>query len=247
MQNRQSLTYDELWRREWRIASDSGPSARTRFRIINRLLLKYAVKSPVLDVGAGNGALWSSIQRTIDLSISAIDISEEAVNQAVAAGIDAVVDDITAPLSFKNEVFSCVCCIEVLEHIEHDDVALQNCYKALKPGGVLLVSVPHSMKYWTKNDNASHHIRRYELLEMQDKLRAAGFQIMEMFTWGAFFYKPYYRLKGGIDSGLLFPEKASRVRKILSQILYALFYLEDFATGEKGVALYAVARKPRLA
>lgn len=44
--------------------------------------------------------------------------------------------------SFKTNSFDKVLCTEVLEHIENDDKAFQELARMIKPGGLILISVP---------------------------------------------------------------------------------------------------------
>ena len=243
MSNSEAQMYDRLWQREWLAASAFAPSIRTRYRILGCLMRRHGLRGEVLDVGAGNGAFWRHISDRFDVKVTAIDISAEAVAQARAAGLNAVVDDITAPKAIGERQFDAICCIEVLEHLPNDRAALVTCNRLLRAGGLLYVTVPHSMKYWTKNDEFSHHQRRYEFDEMRFKLAEAGFAILEMFTWGALVYKPYYLLKGHVDSQVLLAPNPGLGRRLLASVLYQLFRIEDIVRTEMGVCLYAAARK----
>lgn len=239
--------YDQLWQAEWNTASQFAPSVRTRYRILTRLMRRYGLQGDVLDVGGGNGALWRHIGDEFEVSVTVVDISPEAMSHARASGLNAVVDDITAPKVIGERRFDAICCIEVLEHIPDDRLALATCNQLLHSGGLLYVTVPHSMKYWTKNDDFSHHHRRYEVDELRAKFADAGFTILEMFTWEALLYKPYYFLKGEIDSRkLLAPSVCGSVgagRRLVARILYCLFHIEDWFRTKHGVALYTVAQR----
>ena len=47
----------------------------------------------------------------------------------------------------------------------------------LKPGGILLLTVPAHQALWSYFDEAAHHCRRYELDDLRRKLDQAGFEI----------------------------------------------------------------------
>lgn len=80
--------------------------------------------------------------------------------------------------------FDLILAFEVLEHIENDLSALQHIHAALKPGGIVLISVPAFMKKWQKVDNWAGHYRRYEKQELQDKLTDTGFKIHFLWCYG---------------------------------------------------------------
>ncbi|MFI5268292.1 MAG: class I SAM-dependent methyltransferase, partial [Chloroflexota bacterium] len=47
-------------------------------------------------------------------------------------------------LSFANESFDAVVCLEVLEHLADETPAIDEIRRVLRPGGELVVSVPHA-------------------------------------------------------------------------------------------------------
>jgi hypothetical protein len=46
----------------------------------------------------------------------------------------------------------------------------------LKPGGVLVVTVPYQKRFWAEDDEYVAHVRRYDPGELEQKLQRAGFQ-----------------------------------------------------------------------
>lgn len=57
--------------------------------------------------------------------------------------------------------FDAVFALNVVEHIEDDSLAIQNCKKLLKPGGNLIILVPAFMFLYNSFDKALAHFRRY--------------------------------------------------------------------------------------
>ena len=57
--------------------------------------------------------------------------------------IATIVADLTQPNDVPSNVFDCIICTHVLHVISELDKAVSEIYRILKPGGVLLVSVPH--------------------------------------------------------------------------------------------------------
>src|SRR3546814_6549126 len=55
---------------------------------------------------------------------------------------------------------------EVLEHIEDDHAALRQWLGWLKPGGILLMSVPAHPSQWNAADVWAGHFRRYRKREL---------------------------------------------------------------------------------
>lgn len=146
----------------------------------------------ILDAGAGYGqySFWLN-QRVPNTNILAVDVKEEQVadcnNFFNAIGssqkVKFVVDDLT---TYKSEnTYDLVISVDVMEHILEDVQVFKNFYASLKPGGMLLVSTPSDQggSDVHGDDEASfieEHVRDgYNINEIQDKLRTAGFSTIE--------------------------------------------------------------------
>jgi len=82
-----------------------------------------------------------------------------------------------AHLPFKSDTFSHVICSEVLEHLPDDHQAISEIFRTLKsPQGRLILTVPHRKCYFSYDDRYVKHYRRYELRDIESRLRAAGFK-----------------------------------------------------------------------
>jgi SAM-dependent methyltransferase len=78
-------------------------------------------------------------------------------------------------LPFRSSCFSHVICSEVLEHLENDLQALKEMARTLKlPSGGLIITVPHRKCYFANDDAFVKHQRRYDFLEIQNRLRVSG-------------------------------------------------------------------------
>ncbi|MGC9328726.1 MAG: glycosyltransferase, partial [Candidatus Hinthialibacter sp.] len=80
-----------------------------------------------------------------------------------------------------------VVCLNVLEHIENDLGALRHMKSLLTPGGRLILLVPSLKALYGSLDIGLDHYRRYSKKELQDNIKAAGFEIEQTFffnMWG---------------------------------------------------------------
>lgn len=106
-----------------------------------RLLSKVEFKSPMLDVGCGDGLFASKFfTKKIECGV---DISEKEVATARKKGIyeDIKVDDIQKS-SLESDQFATVFSNCVLEHIPDIDSALSEISRVLKKEGRLIFTVP---------------------------------------------------------------------------------------------------------
>jgi SAM-dependent methyltransferase len=74
--------------------------------------------------------------------------------------------------------FDLIVALDVIEHIDDDAAALAAVASALRPGGVLIITVPQHPRLWSEVDDFSHHRRRYTWRELEGKARSAGLQVI---------------------------------------------------------------------
>jgi SAM-dependent methyltransferase len=119
----------------------------------------------VLDVGCNAGALLHSLGRhRPDLDLAGVDIDALALDTARARLPEA--DLRTAPadaLPFADASFDLVTCIDVVEHLPEATrrPAGRELRRVLRPGGRLIVQVPHAGTFaWLDPQNLRHRAPR---------------------------------------------------------------------------------------
>ncbi len=96
----------------------------------------------LLDVGCGNGYLKYFCDFG-DIEWHGIEIWEERYKDCESLGYHMHWCDIdTDILPFENESFEVVVASHVIEHLQNPDFALQQMYRVLKSGGLLIVGTP---------------------------------------------------------------------------------------------------------
>lgn len=70
--------------------------------------------------------------------------------------------------------------INVLEHIENDTSMLRELHEALEPGGVLSLFLPAHPLLFSRMDERVGHFRRYRRKEIIEKVRGAGFRVLDV-------------------------------------------------------------------
>jgi 2-polyprenyl-3-methyl-5-hydroxy-6-metoxy-1,4-benzoquinol methylase len=128
----------------------------------------------VLDFGAGSGVLVHELAQG-GVESYGVDTSEEAVAYGTAHGVlHLSVLTPHAPLQFPDEYFDCVIAMDVLEHVRDEQGVLSELKRVLKPGGTLVITVPAYMFLWGRQDEVSHHFRRYSLGRLIEVLCTSG-------------------------------------------------------------------------
>ena len=75
--------------------------------------------------------------------------------------------------------FDAVGAFDVIEHIEEDEAVLRQLHQALKPGGLLMLTVPQHGWLWSAEDEHAGHVRRYTSGGLHAKVTRAGFDLVE--------------------------------------------------------------------
>ncbi|MCY4158572.1 MAG: class I SAM-dependent methyltransferase [Bacteroidetes bacterium] len=169
---------------------------------VHRALRKINLQSgsKILDAGTGFGQYAWHVARTYPgVYVTATDIKEDYLERArksfdaydLLDRIHLIVDDLTDPN--VTELFDCILAIDVLEHIEEDDVAIQHFARRMRDGGALIISTPSDQGGSDVRDQdqtsfISEHVRDgYNLDELIQKLINAGLEIVEAkYSYGIF-------------------------------------------------------------
>lgn len=159
-------------------------SANFWFKARNELILwalrRYSRDAHhFLEVGCGTGFVLSGIAGAFPgMTLSGSEIFLAGLSHAAERVPSARFMQMDARHVPFVEEFDAVGAFDVLEHIEEDEAVLAQLHKALKPGGVLLLSVPQHPWLWSASDEYACHVRRYTRLDLETKVRAAGFSLL---------------------------------------------------------------------
>lgn len=115
-----------------------------RLQVVSTLLPPGRPGQCWLDAGCGTGTLSRWLAREHGFSVESIDASEKMLENALPAPGVTYSKREVSHTGFPDASFDGVLCSSVLEYIPAIDVALGEFHRLLKPGGVLLVSLPNS-------------------------------------------------------------------------------------------------------
>lgn len=160
----------------------------------------------VLDAGSGRGDLAIALARRhpnwqvvgVDLALDRARYAIEAAKHYRLSNLEFRVGDL-ANLGYENE-FDLIVNSDVLEHIEDDRTVIRNLFRALRPGGHLIVTSPSIpqrrhmalVRWRERRINFSvreyGHVRDgYSKADLDEKFRDAGGRVVSSyFTFGVF-------------------------------------------------------------
>jgi trans-aconitate methyltransferase len=145
-------------------------------------LKRYAASTrKFLEVGCGTGFVLAAVSKAFPAAdITATEMYAEGLEFAKTRVPMATFQQADAKqLAFEN-TFDVVGSFDVIEHIDNDELVLQNFYTALKPQGCLVVTVPQHRFLWSAADEIAHHQRRYSRKELVQKVEQAGFEVIKV-------------------------------------------------------------------
>lgn len=199
-------------------------------RIIEEL--NPAPSEKIIDLGCGTGYyLFLLSNLPVKLNLTGFDNDQKAMQEAEeflsSKNIKFVSGDLHE-MPFEDQSFDKAVMSEVLEHVENDENVLQEVYRILKPGGVLVISVP-SINYpffWDPinfilqylfNTHIksgffsglwSGHLRLYQLDDLKRKFEKAGFNV-EIAEELTFWCLPFNHYLVNLVARLLYDVKIS--------------------------------------
>lgn len=131
-----------------------------RQELIKNLLLPEDPKD-ILDIGCGTGETLSFMKTIFPRTkLYGVDASRQAVKYTKQRGHAAKVAD-ALDLPFPAKSFDAVLLLDVIEHIKDDVSVIKEAKRVLKPGGVIVITVPALQFIWSAHDVNQGHFRRY--------------------------------------------------------------------------------------
>lgn len=220
MQSDYAQQYRDLYQQHW------WWRARERAILseIHRLGFRENGEAKILDVGCGDGLLFSSLAGFGSV------FGVEADETTLAADSPWRRQIFCQPFdrAFQpDQTFDLILMLDVLEHLPDPAAALEHARSLLTPSGRLLITVPALNALWTTHDDVNHHYIRYDRRSFRSLARNAGVELLSLryfFHWTCP-VKLLIRLKEALWKPEPVPPRVPR--KLVNQLCLALSCAEQ--------------------
>ena len=157
----------------------------------------------VLELGAGIGNMTQHLSRGRKAYVAS-DIDEEHMARLKVRfrgrpNFQIRKCDLQASEDFEplRQSFDTVVCLNVVEHVKDDLLALRNIHSALEAGGRAIILVPQDQKAYGTLDEVLGHYRRYSEDQLRRRMEEAGFEVERILHFNRI-TRPGWRFNGQI-------------------------------------------------
>jgi SAM-dependent methyltransferase len=176
------------------ILLDLGPIVRrhpwwqARARLTLRLLAELQTKPPaqVLDAGCGWGVTLDALEKAGYLA-TGLDQSRGALEQLDRPGRKLIEADLNQAIPGRASQFDAVLALDLIEHLDLDQLAVRRLATLVRAGGALIVSVPALPALFGEFDTIQGHRRRYLPDDLRRVFDGSGLELERIFWWGGWF------------------------------------------------------------
>lgn len=160
-----------------------------RLRAVSRILGRYARADGhprLLDIGCGTGMFLE--RQGVAYRSFGLDFSREALDFSRQRGLTRLVCADSQAIPFASDSFDVVTAFDLIEHVPRDQTLVSEAHRILRPGGMLVASVPAHQFLWGAHDVALHHHRRYQWAQFDSLFEPAKWKPIRMtYMFGAIF------------------------------------------------------------
>ncbi len=169
---------------------DISPGIKCKFDLIKEMLNINGRTWNALDLGCSGNSILLKFNNFIHESF--FDIANLPLEQYVQMNhlknqhltqkvcYHPICGDLSC-LPYRDNIFNVIFALDVLEHVKNDQIAIKEINRISRRGALIIMTFPHSMRYYTAQDKLIGHYRRYELSDVPSLLKAVQFKLLKIF------------------------------------------------------------------
>jgi len=142
MNGKVKLIYERYWHKRIKKSMEEDRGNKPPNEIFVTASAALNGGDRILDIGCGDGSIFHYIKDKFRRLYGA-EIAEEAACSARKQGITTFLMDLNQSLSYKDNTFDAVSCMEVVEHLLDPCLLLSEIYRVLRPDGQLVLTTPN--------------------------------------------------------------------------------------------------------
>lgn len=135
---RRNLNTPQYWDDVW----STDTLDREYSELFRLVLARVPERARTLDVGCGVGNLSRLLRDQRQARVTALDFSTWACEQLTKDGFETVVSSLPR-IPLPDSVFDVAVATEVMEHLDRPERTLAEMVRVVKPGGIIMCSVPN--------------------------------------------------------------------------------------------------------
>ncbi len=240
--------YDELHRVE-----QTHWWFRARRHIVWSLVRRYVGGPPnrrlrVCELGCGTGGNLAAVADKHDVvgvecSPYALDYARQSLGSRVRFG------SLPHEIDLPSQSFDAILMTDVLEHIENDGASAMAALSLVRPGGIIVATVPAYQWLFSPRDAHHHHFRRYSKRQFAGLWKCSDAQTMLLSHYNMLLFPPAATIRiatkfvrSRSNSGdLSIPPRS--INNMLTQLMRSEAHILGRLPFPFGLSLVAVIRK----
>jgi len=203
----------------------------------------------VLEIGCGKGDFIEKLQKN-NIACAGLEFSEEAIRMSREKRLIVSGETIQEHAINNKKKYDFICSFQVMEHIAQIGEAIQSSIDALKPNGLLLISVPNNnsfIKYdkFNRLNMPPHHAGRWDEKSLRNLEKNFGIKLLKIYfePLQSYHYRYYYDTMFGNKIDKIFGSLGKYINIILGRISLYLMVHTNLPKKIKGHTIIAVYEK----
>jgi SAM-dependent methyltransferase len=199
----------------------------------------------IADVGCGLGNFTESLldrDLYLGIDLDAELLAELARNYGANPQVKAIRLDLTSPEfpnTLRNHGIDTVLCVNVIEHVEQDRVAIRHLAESVPIGGHVCLLVPALPFLYGTLDELDGHYRRYTKGTLIDRVRTLPVEVVKVYYFNLLGV-PAWFIKGRV---LKQKTHTDDNYKIMNALLPIVRPLEKFCRPPLGMSVIAILKR----